>query len=310
MQARLHGPVHGPLDDRPEGELAVRGDPPQQADVREDVLAETQNSWPPAAAGLAELVERQREEQRRLEVRVLVAVDHLQHLAPRVNDGAVLVVAFAVAEDRKARQLHAKARLPRGQLARALHDRAGRVDLRREVPPARGAVLLVDEGDLQPRAEGRQHRLGRGEHARVGPLGRVAEVRILLHRQDHLELGLHERDLLVLRQMRLLHPHQRLQGAGVRVANALDRAPQRLHPHRRPLAEPGLQVRGQLGDVPRGPVRAAGPGDALGEIGELLLVVLHEETQQLRRLVVREKRLPVVQDVLPVVRDEHGHRRR
>mmetsp|Transcript_56824 Transcript_56824/g.163107 ORF Transcript_56824/g.163107 Transcript_56824/m.163107 type:complete len:253 (-) Transcript_56824:565-1323(-) len=189
-------------------------------------------------------------------------------------------------------------------------------------------------------AEGGKQRLdGLQVAVAVFDFGRVREVRIPLHREHHLELFLDERPLRFLSQGWLLDSDQGLQRVRVPVADALHRAPQRLHSQRGPSAKSLLQIPREL-DEPRvvfsraglpragvdhdrqfrdGPHRrrqgrrdlssGSGPGSTFREVLELVSVVLHEEPQKLRRSTILKQGLSVVDDVLGEVRDDDGHGR-
>ena len=100
---------HRPLHQRAEAELRARREIAEQPDPREDVLAEADDRRRlrrvGGAVGELELAEGARQLEGFLQVPLLVAVDRLQDRPARERQRAVLVVTFAVAQDRHPRQL-------------------------------------------------------------------------------------------------------------------------------------------------------------------------------------------------------------
>mmetsp|Transcript_46898 Transcript_46898/g.133806 ORF Transcript_46898/g.133806 Transcript_46898/m.133806 type:complete len:557 (+) Transcript_46898:1732-3402(+) len=296
----LQGPVHGPLDNGAKGKLQVGSHLAQQAHIGEDVLTETQDAGPAAIALRAELLQCHGQKERRLKVGILIGIDHLQDLASRKGQRAVLVVALPVPENGVAGELDpelrhpcATRRTPRVAWNRCCHpERAGGVHEARVVALASWGLLLLDVCD----AEGAAERLHHGLDCRnpldvIGTTVWVSKLGVLLHGHNHLQLVV---DGLVpqrLRGLRLLQLQQRRQRMLVGTANALNSPPQGLHAEGSPPAELKLQLHGlQLWAFAAGRATwALGPAHALQEASQLAAVVVREEVKHLRGRLAAEE---------------------
>ena len=188
MKARLQHRRHRRLDDGPEGQLARRRELAQRAEAREDVLTEPENRR--RICAVVELVERRLHLQLLLHVALLVGVDRLEQVPSAVDDGAVLVVALAVAKHRRPGQLDAIAWPPHTARQRELVAGAA-VDAARVVRLVRVLLEIGNRHALRT-AELRDHGfdVGRLRPNKVAVTERLQRPqRALLVREQLLPFG-------------------------------------------------------------------------------------------------------------------------
>ena len=234
----------GALQDRSEGHLGAGGEVAHGADVAGDVLGQADDLLGSIVTALrgSELSEDAGEHQHLLEVASLVGVDALAEGSSQEDDGMVLVVALAVAQDGVPWQLNREL----GLSPTTADVCAGAVDEAAEVAPmlprmhvvhfrVHVLVLLIYVGHLQTARELCEHLVGVLVSHRL-------KIGVLLHGDDAAEAVVGSPDLgqgwllLPCNPAHTLHFVVALQGRVVE-HHAGDGAVQRLQPHGGPSAD-------------------------------------------------------------------------